>query len=142
MKRFNIEELEPKAMEALIGVEKYIAKARINHKIVELIKLRSSILNGCPSCTKAHIEKAQRAGLSEEQIEHISKWQDSPLFDDQQKAILKMTEEVCLIHLQGLTNETYAAMQAHFSDNQIVQLLMVVCSINSFNRLGIAALQQ
>lgn len=52
--------------------------------------------------------------------------------------MLKMTEEITLIHRQGLTDETYEEAIATFGIEKTAQIIMVIVTINAWNRIGVA----
>lgn len=138
-KRINIQTLEPQAFKAMLGLEGYLSKIAISKTLKELIKIRSSQINNCAYCINMHTKDALANGETQERIFLLSAWREAPnLYTVQEQLALEMTEEITLIHEQGLRTETYQKALAHFSENEIAQLIMAVVTINSWNRIALS----
>ena len=136
--RINIQKLEPKAYEAMFGLEKYLSTSKLSKTLLELIKIRASQINGCAYCIDMHTQEAMKHGESARRIFAVSAWWESPLFDEKEQVVLKMTEEVTLISEKGLTTETYDLAKAIFEDNEIAQIIMQIGVINTWNRIAVS----
>ncbi|SFW18392.1 alkylhydroperoxidase AhpD family core domain-containing protein [Sinomicrobium oceani] len=138
-KRINIQTLEPQAYKAMLGLEGYLSKVAISKTLKELIKIRSSQLNNCAYCINMHTKDALTHGETQQRIFLLSAWREAPdLYTPQEQVTLELTEEVTLIHRQGLRTETYQKALKYFSENEIAQLLMAVVTINSWNRIAVS----
>ena len=136
--RINIQKLEPKAYEAMFGLEKYLSTSKLSKTLLELIKIRASQINGCAYCIDMHTQEAMKHGENARRIFAVSAWWESPLFDEKEQVVLKMTEEVTLISEKGLTTETYDLAKAIFEDNEIAQIIMQIGVINTWNRIAVS----
>ncbi len=136
--RINIQKLEPKAYEAMFGLEKYLSTSKLSKTLLELIKIRASQINGCAYCIDMHTQEAIKHGENPRRIFAISAWWESPLFDEKEQVVLKMTEEVTLISDKGLTTETYEKAKNSFDDNEIAQIIMQIGVINAWNRIAVS----
>lgn len=74
-------------------------------------------------------------GVTDEQIRALTFYERSPLFNDREKAVI--------LHAERLTRGSAAVRDAtvqdlrkHFSDDQIVELTLVVCTANFTNRFN------
>lgn len=139
--RFNIEDIEPKAFKAMLGLEKYLHQSGLNKTHLELIKLRASQINGCAYCLDMHLTDALKQGETAKRIVLLNAWRDTELFTPEEQVLLEMTEEITLIHQHGLSDTTYAKARQVFDENYIAQALMAVVAINSWNRLQISTRQ-
>lgn len=138
-KRINIQSLEPQAYKAMLGLEAYLAKSSISKNLKELIKIRSSQLNNCAFCINMHTKDALANGEIQQRIFLLRAWREAgDLFTEQEKAVLEMTEEITLIHNHGFREETYQKALQHFSENEIAQVIMVIVTINSWNRIAVS----
>src|SRR5687767_9621166 len=106
--RFNIEKVEAGAYAAMYALEGYVRKTALQKTFKELIKIRASQLNSCAYCIEMHTADARKHGETESRIYALSAWRESPLFSDEERALLRLTEEVTLIAANGLTDQTYA----------------------------------
>lgn len=137
-KRINIQELEPKAYEAMFGLEKYLGHSDLNKTHLELIKIRASQINGCAFCIDMHTKDALKQGETNQRIFLLNAWRETQLFTDEERAVLAITEEVTLITNNGLSNETYNEAEKLFSPNYIAQVIIAVVTINAWNRIAIS----
>lgn len=141
-KRINIAQLEPEAYKALLGFEKYLADSKLQPIHKELIKIRASQINGCAFCLNMHTKEARALGETEQRIYLVSVWRDTAtLFTPEEKAILALTEEMTLIQ-QHISDTTYQNAAELFDKNYLAQLMMMIITINSWNRFAIATEMQ
>jgi AhpD family alkylhydroperoxidase len=104
----------------------------------EMIKIRASQVNGCAYCIQSHTADARKLGESEQRIYALSAWWESPLFSEEERAILALTDEVSLIADDGVTDETYKAAVTFFGEKVTAQLIMLIITINAWNRIAIS----
>ena len=138
-KRINIEELEPKGYKAMLGLEGYLATTKLNKTHKELIKIRTSQINGCAFCIAMHTKDARSQGETEQRIYLLNAWRETEnIFTEEERVVLALAEEIALISNRGLSEETYQKAKALFDDNYIAQLIMVAVTINGWNRIAIS----
>lgn len=140
--RVNIKELDPAAYQAMSAMEAYGKKAGIDPIQKELIKIRASQINGCAYCLNMHTKDARKLGETEQRIYLLNAWRESPQFSQEDKVILAMTDEITLINQKGLTDETYDAAIRIFGQEKTVNLIMLIITINGWNRYAIATHMQ
>jgi len=136
--RINIGQLEPKAYEAMMVMEKYLSTSSLDPMLMELIRLRASQINGCAYCIEMHSEATIKYGESLNKIFALSAWWESPLFSDKEKCAFAMTDEITNISEGGLSDKTFEDVKKHFSENEIAQMIMLIGLINTWNRMAIA----
>jgi AhpD family alkylhydroperoxidase len=141
MDRINIKELEPSSYKAMIGLEQYIRNSQIDPILQELIKIKASQINGCAYCIDMHTQEAMKIGENQRRIFAISAWKESPLFTEEERAVLQLTEEVTLISEDGVSDETYHNVLKFFGENVLAQIIMQIIIINSWNRIAVATRQ-
>ncbi len=137
--RLNIYENAPKALEILIEMEKYISTFDINIKLRELIKIRASQINKCAYCLEMHTIDAKKYGETEQRLNAIAAWEESPYFTDEERAALAFTEEVTRISEHGVKQNTFENLKKYFSEKQIAQMIIVINQINFWNRNAVTA---
>ena len=133
--------LVPKAYKVLVDMEKFLNDCNLEILERELIKIRTSQINQCAYCLEMHANDAVKNGESHRRIIALSAWHESPLFSERERALLAITEEVTLISEGGLSEETYQNARVHFSDTEIMEILIQIGQINVWNRLAVS-LQQ
>lgn len=136
--RISISNLEPEAYKAMMALENYCSKTEVSKTLKELIKIRASQVNKCAYCLDMHTEDAIKQGESERRIYLLSAWKDSHLFSEEEKAVLQMTEEITKISDDGLTDQTYNEVLKHFGENATAQIIMLIITINAWNRIAIS----
>jgi len=137
--RININTAQPQALKAMMGLEAYLAQTSIPKNIKELIKIRASQINHCAYCIDMHTKDALKNGETAQRIFLLNAWREAAgMFSEAEMAALAITEEVTLIHDQGLTDATYEKALESFSENEIAELLMAVITINAWNRIAIS----
>jgi AhpD family alkylhydroperoxidase len=128
----------PGAYEAMSGLERY-ARANVEPKLYELIKLRASLINGCAYCIDMHSFDALEGGENQQRLFLISAWREVPyLYTERERAALALTEEATRLGEHGVTDETWDAAAAQFTDTELANLVAAIATINAWNRFGVS----
>lgn len=136
--RLNIAKVDATAYKAMMGLETYLTGIFLTPIQKELIKIRASQINGCAFCLDMHTKDALKYGETPQRIFLLNAWRETELFNAEEQVLLEMTEEITLIHQQGLTEETYQKAKNLFDEKQIAQIIMAIITINAWNRIGIS----
>ena len=136
--RINIQELTPNAYSALFRLETYVGYMALSPQSKGLIKIRASTLNNCQYCLSMHIPAALEAGLSQKKINAISKWEQSSLFDEQERAILALTDAITLISHQGVSDSIYQTALNQLGQEHLSDCIMQITTINAWNRIAVS----
>ena len=140
-KRIDIKALEPNAYKAMSGLEQYIRSSKLPPLLREMIKIRASQINGCAYCIDMHTQEALKLGENQRRIFALSAWKESPLFTEEERAVLQLTDEVTMISKDGLSSETYNKVLKFYDENELALIIMQVIIINSWNRIAISTNQ-
>jgi AhpD family alkylhydroperoxidase len=132
-----MKKMEPEAYQAMLGFEKYLSKTSISKSHKNLLKIRASQLNGCAYCVDMHSYEALEAGENQQRLFLVSAWRETDLFNEEEKAVLALTEEVTLIG-NRLSDETYENAVGLLGEKYVAQLMMAIITINAWNRIGVA----
>lgn len=141
MKRINIKELERNTYKAMQNMESYVRNIQVPELLREIIKIRASQINGCAYCIDMHTQEALSLGETDRRIFAISAWKESPLFTDEEKAVLQLTEEVTLISKDGVSDDTYNNVLKIYGERILAQIIMQIIMINSWNRIAVSTHQ-
>ena len=125
-------------LSSLRRLEKSISASGLDSRLLHLVKMRASQLNGCGWCLDMHSKDALLDGESMQRIVLLSAWWESPQFTDKEKAALAWTERVTLISENREDREIYENLKKYFPAQQIVSLTWAILAINSWNRLNVA----
>ncbi|MFI6577410.1 carboxymuconolactone decarboxylase family protein [Nocardiopsis sp. NPDC050513] len=108
--------------------------------LLELLKLRSSILNGCAFCVDLHTRRALDAGETHQRLFQVSTWHEAgAVFTDAERAVLALTDEMTRMGEGGVSDATYDAVAGHFSEEQVAALMTAIAMINLYNRLAVTS---
>lgn len=135
--RMNYFATEPKLMGSVMTLENAIKTSGLDHRIIHLVKLRASQINGCAYCVDMHVKEGRRDGESEQRLHLVSAWRESPLFTERERAALAWTESLTHLSQTGAPDADYEPLKAHFSDDEIVKLTLVIGMINLWNRVAV-----
>jgi AhpD family alkylhydroperoxidase len=136
--RVNIYQIEPKAYEGMFALEEFLSKSPLSKQQISLIKMRASQINSCAYCINMHTDEAIKVGETHQRLHLLNAWNESNLFSEEEKALLKITEEITLISKNGLTDNTYQNAQNFFNDKTIIAIIMAATTINAWNRIALS----
>jgi AhpD family alkylhydroperoxidase len=123
-------------MNAMLGLEKYITSTSLLPLHKELIKIRASQINGCAYCINMHTADARKFGETEQRIYLISAWREADFYTVEEQAILALTEEITLIS-KHVSDATYAKAASLFDPKYLAEIIMMIVTINAWNRIAI-----
>jgi AhpD family alkylhydroperoxidase len=136
--RVNIEQTLPKAWKAMYHLSVTLSKSELPAIQKHLISMRTSQINSCAFCLNMHSKEALESGETHQRLFVLSAWRETDLFTDEEKAILALTEEVTLIHQNGVSNKTYQDAAKYFSPETIGEIIMLIITMNAWNRIAIS----
>lgn len=136
--RLDYAKIAPGARDAMLSLEKYVGKCGLEAQLLNLVKIRSSQINGCAWCLDMHTKDARATGETEQRLYTLPTWQDAPFYTERERAALAWTEAVTLISDNLVTDEVYKMVTKQFSEKELVDLTMSIVSINGWNRLNIS----
>jgi AhpD family alkylhydroperoxidase len=136
--RLDFYKANPAAIKALLGVEERIGKSALEKSLTELVRLRASQINGCAYCVDMHTSDARKGGETERRLATVVVWRETPFFTDRERAALEWTEALTLVSQDHVPDAVWNAVRPHFSDEELVDLTLLVSAINAWNRFAIS----
>ncbi len=127
----------PDAIKAMLALENYVQNAGLEYALVELVKTRASQINGCAYCIHMHTTDARAAGETEERLHLLNAWRESSLYSARERAALAWTEALTLVSESHAPDSDYDAATLQFSEKELVDLTLLICAINSWNRIAV-----
>ena len=140
--RIDISKVDPKAYEAMLGLEKYLAQSGLEKSLNELIKTRASQINGCAYCINMHTRDAMNLGETAQRLFLLDAWRETTLFTEKERAVLALTEAMTLITNGHVPEEIYAEAEKQLSPQELSAVIMAVVVINGWNRIAITTQTQ
>lgn len=119
-------------------VGRIAAEYGVDDRLKELVMLHCSQLNGCSYCVRVHVEKAENAGITLDEITQVPVWRESGVFADRERAALELAEAHTFIHREGISDDVYHRVGSVLTEQEYVGVSWLAISINAFNRLTIA----
>ncbi|MEJ4099716.1 carboxymuconolactone decarboxylase family protein [Corynebacterium mastitidis] len=143
-----LDKTHPEIYRALGGAARAARKAYddagLGQDIIELINVRVSQINGCPTCLSIHVPAARRAGVSEQALNILPSWRNdaSSFFTEEQRAALALAE--ALTQPQPAPGgdtvaEAIARANAVWSPERVSALEWAIVLINAYNRVSIGS---
>lgn len=127
----------PEGYKAMLGLQKVVDKSKIDHKLLELVKIRASQINGCAHCLEMHTKDALALGENDQRIYLLSAWREAPFYSERERAALAWCEALTNLPQSGAPDEVYAEAEKLFTPKELVELTLAIVAINSWNRLAV-----
>lgn len=142
-RRVHIDKQHPSAYKALIAlsgeVQEAAAAAGLDPLLVELLKIRTSQINGCAFCLRMHIRDALKKGENPDRIAVLPGWEETGYFSATEGAALRLAEAVTRVSEGHVSDEDYAAAAAVLSEDEISAVIWLTTVMNAFNRVAISS---
>jgi uncharacterized peroxidase-related enzyme len=125
----------PGLAKAVIGLNRAVfdPQGRVDLGLKRLVAHMASYASGCQYC-KAHTTvSATRHGVEDEKMAAIYDYPTSPLFTDKERVALDFALEAASVP-NAVTDDSYRALADHWTEEEIVEILGVVCMFGVFNR--------
>jgi AhpD family alkylhydroperoxidase len=136
VQRMNPGEVAPKAYQAVMGLEKYV-QSNVDHTVLELVKLRASMINGCAYCVDMHSRDALANGESSRRLFAVATWRESTFFDERERAALDLTDAVTRLGEHGVPDEVWDTAAKVWSEKELADLVLAIATINVWNRIAV-----
>ncbi|KGD86378.1 carboxymuconolactone decarboxylase family protein [Rhizobium sp. YS-1r] len=133
--RLNFYKASQEAYNAVKNLEDYVQGCGLERRHIHLIKLRASIINHCAYCIDMHAKESRHDGLSEQWINLMSAWEESPIYDDKERALLTWVDAVTRVADTHVPDSAYETLKAHFTEEDMVKITVAIGVINIWNRL-------
>lgn len=128
----------PDLTTAIRHIYKAIGTGGVDQRLLSLIHLRASQINGCAPCVHAGVAGAKKAGETDERLHNVVAWRETPYFTDQERAALALTEAATRLQdgAAGVTDAIWATAAEHFSNEQLSAIVLEIATTNFFNRIN------
>jgi AhpD family alkylhydroperoxidase len=132
----------PDAMKALQSLGD-VTKNGLPEKLLELVHLRASQINGCSACVDMHPKLAKKAGETDERLFSVAAWRDTPYFSEAERAALGLTEALTRLsdRADPVPDAVWSEADKQFDEQELATLILAIASINVWNRINVAVRQ-
>jgi AhpD family alkylhydroperoxidase len=135
--RIDYVKASPDAAKAMFGLEKYVRSCGLELSLLELVRMRTSQINGCAYCLDMHSKDARAEGESEQRLYALNAWRETPFFTERERAALAWTEAITLVSQTHAPDDVYEEVREQFNEKEIMDLTVAIVSINGWNRIAI-----
>ncbi|WP_186024678.1 carboxymuconolactone decarboxylase family protein [Burkholderia gladioli] len=137
--RLDYRKASPAGTKALGGVYAHILQCGLEERLVDLVYLRVSQINGCAYCIDMHTRDLLRKGDKLERVVLVPVWQEAgALFDERERAALAWAESVTRVSETGVPDAAFEAARAVFGEQELSDLSIAIGLMNAYNRLAIS----
>lgn len=138
MTRIDIGRTNRLGYAAVIGMEAYARKS-VDRRLLELLKIRASVLNGCTFCVDMHLTDALDAGIPRRVAMAAAAWEHAgALLDDRDRAVLALTDAVTLLGTAAVDDAVWERAAEFFDESELGALVLAIATINVWNRIAVA----
>src|SRR5437667_11069290 len=120
--RYDYTQAAPGAYKAMLGLERYLHECGLETKLIHLIKLRASQINGCAYCLDMHWKDLRAIGENEQRLYSLDAWRECPYYADRERAALEWTEAVTLVTNGHVPDSVYEQVRLPFNTKALADL--------------------
>jgi AhpD family alkylhydroperoxidase len=142
VQRLSIPEVAPEGYAALRAVEAYTRRCGLPARLIDLVKMRASQINGCTYCLDMHSRDARKLGETEQRLYLLDGWRESPLYTQAERAALAWTESLTALAETRAPDSDFEPLKQHFSSREIADLTILIGMINLWNRIAVGMRNQ
>ena len=136
--RIDFTRLSPEGYKAMLGLEHYLSTSTVEKKLLHLVKLRVSQINGCAFCLDMHWKDLKVEGETDQRLYSLDAWRETSYYTDRERAVLAWAEAVTNISDGHAPDELFEEARQYFSEQELADLTLAVTAINGWNRISIA----
>jgi AhpD family alkylhydroperoxidase len=129
----------PGVIQAMLGLEREVRQAGLDSKLLDLVRMRASQINGCAYCLDMHSKDTRANGETEQRLYGLEAWREAPYYSAKERAALEWTEALTLVSQTHAPDDVYERVRQQFSEGELARLTLAIAAINGWNRLNVAA---
>lgn len=135
--RLSWHQLAPQAYKAMGGAAAALADSTLGTRLIDLVQLRVSQINGCAYCVDKHARDLLELGEDLQRINSLVTWHEVSLYDARERAALQWAESLTQVADTHAPDADFEPLRAQFDDREIAELTLVVAMMNAWNRMGV-----
>ncbi len=135
--RLNYATVAPEPVKALAAVNGALLQAGLDKRLRDLLFLRVSQINGCSYCVDQHARDLRKAGETNERLDGLAGWRESPYFTGAEKAALEWAEALTRVEATHAPEWAYAPLARHYDEKTVANITYAIALMNALNRIAI-----
>jgi AhpD family alkylhydroperoxidase len=136
--RIAYQKVAPEVYQAMLSLHATPSRSGLEPRLLDLVFVRASQINGCAFCLDMHSKDARAGGETEQRLYLLDAWRESPFYTDRERAALAWTEAVTRVADGHVPDEVYRTAREQFTEAELAHLTLAIVAINGWNRLNIA----
>lgn len=130
-------QLAPKAFQHLLDLSQTLKKALLGERLIDLVWLRVSQLNGCAFCIDMHGQDLLRQGVTPRELNAVAGWREAPFFSERERAALRWAEIINATPHSDASDDEFTRLSQHFTPAEIAELGFAIATIAAWNLLNV-----
>jgi AhpD family alkylhydroperoxidase len=119
----------------LLNVQEYVDTSGLDHSLLELIRMRVSLINSCAYCLDMHFKEGLAGGETSLRLISVSAWREAPYYSPKEQAVLAFAEHLTKMPDDESIDPLHEELLKHFSKQEIASITLAIVQINSWNRI-------
>jgi AhpD family alkylhydroperoxidase len=136
--RLDYAKAAPEVRKIMLGFYEAVGKLDLDEKLLSLVYLRASQINGCAHCIDMHTKDLRALGETEQRVYMLDVWRECPFYSERERAALAWTEAVTKLENREVPDAIFDQAKSVFSEAEIAKLTLAIVEINCWNRLNVA----
>jgi AhpD family alkylhydroperoxidase len=139
----NIAFINPDATKAMQAAAAAVYKGGVAPRILGLVHLRASQINGCAFCVDMGWRQMKKEGETDERIFSVAAWREAPYFDEPERAALALAESATRLSDQSdpVPDAVWNEAAKHYDEPQLASIVLMIALTNAWNRLNVTTRQ-
>ncbi|HVL76370.1 MAG TPA: carboxymuconolactone decarboxylase family protein [Noviherbaspirillum sp.] len=134
--RIALHKHAPALLDAQLKLSNAAKQSSLGERLVELINLRISQINGCGFCVDMHWRDLLRQGVDPRHLNAVAVWREAPFFSERERAALRWAELVNGQPHVEASDAEFARVREFFSETEVVELGYAVAAIKGWNMMN------
>ena len=130
--------LAPEEFRNVLALSGLVKQGSLGERLVELVFLRLSQINGCAYCIDMHWQSLLDHGIPAREVNALSGWREAPFFTDRERAALEWAELVNAIPHSDLSDAAFERLASQFSESEIAKLTFAISAIRTWNQINVS----
>jgi AhpD family alkylhydroperoxidase len=135
MERITYKEMPNGFLTPLLKVQEYVDNSGLDRKLLHLLRMRVSQINGCAYCLDMHFKEGVHDGDSAQRLVSVGAWREAPYYTAKEAAAFEFAERLTNVSAEKDSHDIHDKLSKHFSKDEIAYLTLAIMQINSWNRL-------
>lgn len=125
-------------LQAMVKLSAVVKESSLGTRLVELVFLRVSQINGCGVCVDMHWRALIKEEMEPRHLNAVAAFREAPFFSGREQAALNWAEAVNAIPASKPSDADFAQLQRHFSDEEIAELSYAIAVIRGWNLINVS----